>query len=97
MAVGAYTDGDTGARTALAERWNGSHWAMTHLPDATLDIPESVSCRAANWCTAAGYSTLGGNTVLVEHWDGHIWMQEDAPTPSDPASPTAHARLNRRS
>jgi hypothetical protein len=87
MAVGFYTDGATGARTALAERWNGTHWAITHVPDATLDFPQSVSCRAANWCTATGYLNPDYPTVLVEHWDGHIWMQEDAPTPLNAPEP----------
>jgi hypothetical protein len=66
----------------LAERWNGSQWAIQPTPNpagATDTILESVSCPAATACTAAGVSDV---TAVAEAWNGVTWVVEPTPSPT---------------
>ena len=85
-AVGQYVTG-TGATVPLAERWNGTAWAVQSAPSpsgATASFLDGVSCSSASACTAVGYSrTSAGVTVpLAERWDGTAWTVQPTPSPS---------------
>lgn len=53
----AAAGGDTGG--ALAERWNGTSWAIQRTPGNPAGTPENalagVLCTSARVCTAAGF------------------------------------------
>ena len=82
LAVGAYTpfSDPNGSRT-LAERWNGTAWAImtpAALPDdAGLG---GVACSAAGACTAVGSQfTNSGWRTLAERWNGTSWTVQAMP------------------
>jgi hypothetical protein len=89
-AVGDYVNGNgVGSMfaPALAEAWNGTHWAIQPTPDpATNDIAslQSVSCTAPSRCTAVGYyvpSSATGSDTLAEAWNGTGWAIQATPDP----------------
>jgi hypothetical protein len=66
-AVGFYDD-KTGIHT-LAERWDGSRWAIQ--PSGTTNGGfNAVSCASATLCVAVGRS---GSGQLAETWNGSSW------------------------
>jgi hypothetical protein len=66
VAVGAWFDA-VGYRT-LAERWDGTRWAIDETPDAPGggDVLTGVSCAGANACVAVGETSMA--TPLVLHY-----------------------------
>jgi hypothetical protein len=77
--------GSFGANT-LAERWDGTSWAIQSTPNPsrllTLDL-SGVSCSSADACTAVGYyQTSSGYFTLAERWDGTSWAIQSTPNPS---------------
>jgi hypothetical protein len=72
-AVGDYTTG--GGEKTLAERWNGTGWAVVSTPNpsgAARSVLAAVSC--ATQCWAVGSSTSAGNAAaLAELWNGASW------------------------
>ena len=66
--------------TSLAEKWNGTKWAIQHTPNpsglgdqATLN---GVSCSSRTACTAVGefYDPVTSTTAsLAETWNGSKW------------------------
>ena len=77
-AVGDY--GASGRVLTLAERWNGTSWAVQTTPDriaAPDSYLSSISCTSATSCTATGSATQKSGTVklstLAEHWNGTSW------------------------
>jgi len=83
-AVGRY-DASDNAELTLAERWNGSKWAIQATPSGPTDAElTGVSCISATSCTAAGfYSTSSGTLLtLAEHWNGTTWSIQAALNPS---------------
>jgi hypothetical protein len=72
----------------LAERWNGTNWAIERTPDpklAPLSNLRDVSCRSATFCTAVGSNTnISGSPswTLAEHWNGRSWAIQTTPNPS---------------
>jgi hypothetical protein len=86
-AVGSYT-GKSGQRRALAERWNGSHWAVqpTSGPAGSASaVLTAVSCSARRACTASGvyFNSIGANLALTATWDGSHWtMPATSPNPA---------------
>ncbi|HEY2579679.1 MAG TPA: hypothetical protein VGI74_25495 [Streptosporangiaceae bacterium] len=74
-----------GSPLTLAETWNGSTWAVQPTPapsGAVSSTLNSVSCAAANACTAVG-DTQPSSTVplhtLAEVWDGTTWSLRSTP------------------
>lgn len=62
MAVGDYNT-TSGARFALAERWNGGKWELQSVPrqsGVTGDELRSVSCTSPTFCVAVGRYGKGG-------------------------------------
>jgi hypothetical protein len=62
---------------ALAERWNGSAWALQSTPaisGSTLSSLDADTCTSAASCWAVGVSdTSSATDVLIEHWNGTSW------------------------
>jgi hypothetical protein len=73
--------------STLAERWNGTKWAIEATPNptgATQSFLFAVSCPSATACTAAGdYQTSSGaQKTLAEHWNGTTWAIQSTPNPA---------------
>ena len=84
-AVGSYTD-STGTQLTLAERWNGTAWAVQTTPEpsgATAGELSGVSCTSATACTAVGDYTnsTGIQLTLAEGWNGTTWAVQSTPNP----------------
>jgi hypothetical protein len=80
-AVGHTVEG-SGLATTLAERWDGSRWALQPTP-TPLTTPSvqltGVSCPAPTSCMAVGFFTVTGfDVLLAERWDGSRWSIERA-------------------
>src|SRR5215467_6126536 len=73
VAVGDYVNG-SGADVTLAERWNGSTWAVQHTPNPSgaqsFSVLSGVSCTARHACEASGGSDAG---AFAERWNGKSW------------------------
>jgi hypothetical protein len=73
----------------LAERWNGSRWALEVTPSpGNSGVPlAAVSCGSATSCTAVGYYDFGSlgftSSTLAEHWNGHRWAAQSLPSAGD--------------
>jgi hypothetical protein len=97
IAAGAYID-SSGAFQALAERWNGSSWAIQptpRLPGGAMSQLSGVTCTSATGCLAVGYSNPNvfnnqSPATLAERWNGSTWRLQ--PTPSPPGA--APSNLN---
>ena len=86
-AVGEYFSSSAGATLPLAERWNGSRWAIQATPSpasTTLAGLQAVSCTAADACAAVGstYSPEGIAVTLAEFWNGTDWTIQPTPNPA---------------
>ncbi len=84
--VGYYFD-TSGNEFTLAERWNGTHWAVQSTPSPGVYGPQffSVSCPTPSDCTAVGgyQATVGGPEVtLAEQWNGTTWSVATTPNPT---------------
>jgi hypothetical protein len=83
-AVGQYNSGDLSY--TLAERWNGTDWAVQSTPspsgaiEASLDI---VSCPTAVRCLAIGgyQDSTTSSGEIAELWNGRTWSLLSAPLP----------------
>ncbi len=100
LAVGiAVTTLQFAGASPVAERWNGSQWAIASPIENGADEETlgGVSCPRPGRCVAVGASGLGqivtppGNlTTLVQSWDGSHWSLVTSPNPSG----AADAHLN---
>ncbi len=83
-AVGQFTSG--GVTRTLAEKWNGSNWAIQGTPNAsgaTDSVLGGVSCVSASACEAVGHGSTGPSSVtLAEKWDGSNWTTQATPNGS---------------
>jgi hypothetical protein len=89
-AVGYYVESD-GTPVTLAERWNGSSWAIQPTPNptgATQSLLSGVSCTAATACTAVGdyLNSSGAFVTLAERWNGSSWAIQPTPNPAGATS-----------
>ena len=69
----------SGASRALAERWNGTRWAIqaTPAPAGGGGFLNAVSCTSPSACTAVGSSSSG---TLAERWNGSSWAIQATPS-----------------
>ena len=84
-AVGNFTD-SSGVGVTLAERWNGTTWAVQSTPNpsgAQSSGFSGVSCTSSTACIAVGLSTLG---TLAEQWNGTAWTIQSTPSPGQSPS-----------
>ncbi len=89
-AVG-YAYDSAGVRITLAERWNGTAWAIQPTPNpagAEASSFAGVACASISACTAVGsYTTSAGTPVtLAEDWDGTSWAIQATPNPAGATS-----------
>jgi hypothetical protein len=79
-AVGDYVS-STSQVLPLAEKWNGTRWALQSVPGAGQLL--ALACTGTTSCIAVGCatSTVGcaGGPPLVELWDGTSWTVGPAP------------------
>src|SRR5215470_1571363 len=70
-----------GASQTLAERWNGTRWAIQPTPNPAQGggFLASVACPSASSCTAVGVSNAG---TLAERWNGTRWTIQPSPNPA---------------
>ena len=85
----AVGDDENSADTSvsLAERWNGTAWAVQSTPTPTgsqATYFDAVSCFSASACTAVGnyVSSAGISVSLAERWNGTSWSVQSTPNPS---------------
>jgi hypothetical protein len=82
IAVGDYVNG-SGLDLTLAERWNGTSWAIQRTPNApgarVFSVLSGVSCTAGNACEASGEADTG---AFAERWNGTTWSLQTVPAPA---------------
>ena len=88
----------------LAERWNGTTWAVQSTPTPTSrtllggTLTGGVSCTSSTACVADGFSySKNSMRLLGEGWNGHTWTAQPDATPVvageiRPASPAGGPR-----
>ncbi len=94
--VGAYK---IGGWVPLAERWNGSSWIQTTIPDGGGVVHDNflytASARTADDVWAVGDYDHGDSSfahfTLIERWSGSSWFQVPSPNPGG----TSHNNLLR--
>jgi hypothetical protein len=77
-----------GVMTALAERWNGSTWALLNPPNPSGGTGVSlngVSCPSATYCITVGVNQpdVGSSTAVAESWNGSAWAILSPDSPPD--------------
>jgi hypothetical protein len=80
----------------LAERWNGTAWAVQSTPTPTSrtvlggTLEGGVSCTSSTACVADGFS-YGKNSMhlLGEGWNGRTWSTQPDAAPVVAAQPAA--------
>src|SRR5262249_53396227 len=81
------------ASGALAAAAVHAPWRLETTRDATAPGGplQSVSCSAADACTAVGTSvgTSGLNITLAERWNGTTWQQQRTPNPAADTVPAS--------
>jgi hypothetical protein len=85
-AVGAKSS-STGTTTPLAERWNGTSWAIQPVSGPAGSLASellAVSCPTAAACTAGGseFNSAQKPVPLAEGWDGAKWSVQSVPSPA---------------
>ncbi|MGA2928769.1 MAG: hypothetical protein ABSG43_22820, partial [Solirubrobacteraceae bacterium] len=89
-AVGYFTN-SAGAQATLAERWDGTSWAIQSTPNAggaTGSQLGAVTCTSSTACIAVGSSSSspGAYAALAEQWNGTSWSILTVPAPGGAAS-----------
>ena len=85
-AVGYYTNSSQ-VQAPLAERWNGTTWALQAIPDPTGSTQsqlQAVACPSTTDCEAVGYqnNSSGVFVTLAEDWNGTTWAVQTTPSPA---------------
>src|SRR5262249_15611125 len=82
VAVGDYVT-SSGANVTLAERWNGSTWAIQPTPNPStaqsFSFLGDISCIAPAACEAVGLSDAG---IFAERWNGTSWSVQAVRAPA---------------
>jgi hypothetical protein len=85
-AVGSYFTTTTFDQLTLAERWNGSTWAVQKTPNpqgSTVNNLLGVWCTSATFCASVGEQTPSTVTLtLAQVWNGSSWTTESSPNRS---------------
>jgi hypothetical protein len=86
-AVGGFEQGSD-ASIAIAQRWNGSSWAMQSgvaPPSAANNALAAVSCTTASFCEAVGSGPAPPGLsaeALAEQWNGTSWRLQRTGNPA---------------
>jgi hypothetical protein len=88
IAVGQYST-STVTKT-LALRWSANRWSLLPTPNAVsaVNVLSGLACSSATNCFAVGSyfmdtGTIGGQTTLIERWDGKSWTIVPSPNVAD--------------
>jgi hypothetical protein len=85
VAVGDYVN-RSGLQVTLAERWNGSNWAIQPTPNPSraqsFSVLTGVSCTARDACEASGASDAPNASTFAERWNGSRWSLQATPNPA---------------
>jgi hypothetical protein len=86
-AAGWWYSPSASAELTLAERWDGTSWAIQATPNpagAADTILESVSCPSATACTAVGITTspTSNPAAVAEAWNGVTWAVQPTSSPA---------------
>jgi hypothetical protein len=84
MAAGNFNANGSLAGGALTERFAATTWSLVNLPtppNASVSLPDPVSCSAVNACTDVG-SWFSGTTggAFSDRWNGTAWARETVPS-----------------
>src|SRR5215472_10279576 len=98
IAAGTYLD-SSGAFQTLAERWNGTTWAVQPMPPLAGGVMGQlygVACTSATGCLAVGLSSpnLFNNqspATLAERWNGSTWSIQRMSSPPGAAAGNLNA------
>jgi hypothetical protein len=87
VAVGGRSSTSTGPGGTLAEKWNGTTWAVVKSPDppgSTGAVLNGVACTSTKNCLAVGNYFTSSHTTLpaAERWNGSKWSVVSVPAPS---------------
>ena len=87
VAVGGRPSTAKGPGGTLAEKWNGTTWAVVKSPNPTGSdgaVLNGVACTSAKNCLAAGNYFTSSHTTLpaAERWNGTKWSVVSVPAPS---------------
>jgi hypothetical protein len=93
--VGHYIN-SSGVEVPLAERWNGTTWAIqeTKIPTGAKGTSlAAVSCNEVKSCTAAGRYVNSSNVEvpLAERWNGTTWSIQETKIPTGAKSSSLSA------
>jgi hypothetical protein len=86
-AVGYYLNASN-VYVTLAERWNGTAWAVQPIPNpagaTSYQSLYGVSCTSATACTAVGnyHNASGVYVTMAEQWNGTAWAVQPTPNPA---------------
>ncbi|HET8566935.1 MAG TPA: hypothetical protein VFL77_10730 [Solirubrobacterales bacterium] len=91
VAVGTFTNA-AGFAVPLAERWNGTSWAVEEPPvlsGQTNGRYYAVSCTAADTCTAVGVyrDSTAHEPAMVANLNGLGWSVQELPIPKEGSNP----------
>jgi hypothetical protein len=79
-------ENSAGNLVALAERWNGSTWALQTAvnPSGGTGVSlDGVSCPSATYCIAVGENdTATTLTAVAESWNGSTWTLQSPVNPA---------------
>jgi len=88
IAVGQYST-STVTKT-LVLRWSSNRWSLlpTPNPDSAVSVLSGLACSSTTNCFAVGSyfvdtGTIGGQTTLIERWDGTSWKIVPSPNVTD--------------
>jgi hypothetical protein len=88
FAVGYHSPTRAKPSATLAEKWNGTRWAVVTTPAPAGSHGAffwGVSCLASQDCLAVGLYDTGsddGTLPFSEEWNGSTWSQVTVPAPS---------------
>jgi hypothetical protein len=80
-AVGFYFTSGTFEQLTLAERWDGSTWAVQSTPNptaSTINDLLGVWCTSADSCVSVGDQTPSATLTLAQSWDGTSWTEQSS-------------------
>jgi hypothetical protein len=81
--VGTYFSSSPFAQLTVAEKWNGTAWAVQTTPNPANSTDNSllgVWCTSAKSCTSVGFTEPNIiNKTLAEVWNGTAWRLQSTP------------------
>ena len=93
--VGQWSPNGNVTYKPLAERWNGTAWALQAIPVPTgteQTTFQGVSCASSTMCIAVGYyvSSSGVYFSLTEIWNGTEWKIQSTAEPTGTLNSLLH-------